>query len=922
MTMNNAADEIVILSDALEALRLRTEELEQKLDTTAQPLAAASVALGGALDGIKALQFHVRDSNLGALSGRIEELRASVAEKIAAFSTQLIDADKRLESEQRQNVDGLRVELGAIGSAVAALSKKFDSELARIETDAKAEFLRIEQIKLQVGPEGRSLNPRGTFVDGETYNRLDVVSWLGSSYIAAVDGVTEKPSRNSNQWQVLASRGGGAGGVGDFASLAGVAQINQGGTGQTTRAAALNALLPSQTGATQYVLLTDGSGNVSWGAQPVAGLPSQTSNGGKLLTTDGTNASWSGAVTVSGSNATVAGTLSSAGDLFVTGTSAQVILGQSSGSALTYYIRPSQAGGAIQIVQDSATVNRWLSLGGVNNNAVYTESLRITNGGHVAVTNTTASTSTSTGALVVSGGVGVAGAVNTGGGFSTVGAMTLPAAWTAAYGLGLSSDSNVSKVWYGDGTGKELQFISRTGSTNTVRMTLTDTGALTVTGNVGITATTASTSTGTGALTCSGGVGVAGAIYAGGKVVVNGGDAGAAQFAVASASGTIAANLTAGSTTNQSFGLRMFAGTSASDYGLFLRNVTDTTTLFKVDGVGGTTVGGTLTVSAGSLVVDHVGSSSPTLSLSANGSVQSRFFSNGSNTFLESYTSTPLILRTNQTTALTITSGQQVQVNATTASSSTTTGALVVSGGVGVGGQINAAGAVSSIPSSAANGTEYVGLSAQIGSDATLSSCRVTIGALPSATAASRYGFITCFDNGDWRRLYIGGSPGVAPNGGQVLIPATLSSTSTSSGALVVSGGVGVAGAGYFGGIISAATAGSVFTTRLFINASTRNQTLTDGTGITGSNTADDLALRNDSGKIYLAAGGAVPQFTLTTTLATFDTAIKTAAPSGGTAANWKLGTVATVSPTSPNRTIEVDIGGTIYYIHAKTTNN
>ena len=49
---------------------------------------------------------------------------------------------------------------------------------------------------------------------------------------------------------------------------------------------------------------------------------------------------------------------------------------------------------------------------------------------------------------------------------------------------------------------------------------------------------------------------------------------------------------------------------------------------------------------------------------------------------------------------------------------------------------------------------------------------------------------------------------------------------------------------------------------------------------------------------------------------------VQTAAPSGGTFARWKLGTVATVSPTSPNRTIEVEIGGTTYYIHAKTTNN
>jgi hypothetical protein len=56
--------------------------------------------------------------------------------------------------------------------------------------------------------------------------------------------------------------------------------------------------------------------------------------------------------------------------------------------------------------------------------------------------------------------------------------------------------------------------------------------------------------------------------------------------------------------------------------------------------------------------------------------------------------------------------------------------------------------------------------------------------------------------------------------------------------------------------------------------------------------------------------------------LATFADAVRTSAPSGGTAANWKLGTVASVTPTLQNRTIEVDIGGTIYYISAKTTND
>lgn len=47
-----------------------------------------------------------------------------------------------------------------------------------------------------------------------------------------------------------------------------------------------------------------------------------------------------------------------------------------------------------------------------------------------------------------------------------------------------------------------------------------------------------------------------------------------------------------------------------------------------------------------------------------------------------------------------------------------------------------------------------------------------------------------------------------------------------------------------------------------------------------------------------------------------------TQAPASGTSGVWKLGNVATVSPTSPNRTVRVDIDGTAYYIAAKTTND
>ncbi len=53
-----------------------------------------------------------------------------------------------------------------------------------------------------------------------------------------------------------------------------------------------------------------------------------------------------------------------------------------------------------------------------------------------------------------------------------------------------------------------------------------------------------------------------------------------------------------------------------------------------------------------------------------------------------------------------------------------------------------------------------------------------------------------------------------------------------------------------------------------------------------------------------------------------FTTTLSTGAPSGSTAGLWKLGAANTVSPTSPNRTIAIDIGGTVYYLAAKTTND
>jgi hypothetical protein len=91
---------------------------------------------------------------------------------------------------------------------------------------------------------------------------------------------------------------------------------------------------------------------------------------------------------------------------------------------------------------------------------------------------------------------------------------------------------------------------------------------------------------------------------------------------------------------------------------------------------------------------------------------------------------------------------------------------------------------------------------------------------------------------------------------------------------------------------------------------------------LSGSAAGDICLALNGSGLRFLigtASGGGQP---IGFGVAAANGGIFTSAPAGGTAANWKLGIAASVSPTAPNRTIQLDVGGTLYYLHAKTTND
>lgn len=90
--------------------------------------------------------------------------------------------------------------------------------------------------------------------------------------------------------------------------------------------------------------------------------------------------------------------------------------------------------------------------------------------------------------------------------------------------------------------------------------------------------------------------------------------------------------------------------------------------------------------------------------------------------------------------------------------------------------------------------------------------------------------------------------------------------------------------------------------------------------GVAGAG-GDSYIVESSANVLDLYAGG-TKTLSLTTGGAAIIGTISTTDPAGGAGPAWKLGVAASVSPTAPDRTLRVDVGGTSYYLAAKTTND
>ena len=220
-----------------------------------------------------------------------------------------------------------------------------------------------------------------------------------------------------------------------------------------------------------------------------------------------------------------------------------------------------------------------------------------------------------------------------------------------------------------------------------------------------------------------------------------------------------------------------------------------------------------------------------------------------------------------------------VVISGTTASTTTSSGALVVSGGVGVAGAIygggnllvSGTGKIGAVTAADSRFHVYESSAVDVGNGVTIEQAG-TGDAVTAFLLTGVQRWSVGIDNSDSDKFKIGtGALGSADRltidtSGNLAIPASTASTSTSSGALVVSGGVGVAKGLYVGEEITAANGTSTAPSIRFSSATTSgfSRVNTNSIGIVNNGIASGyLDGISGSGGLYIAASGTNQGITL-----------------------------------------------------------
>jgi hypothetical protein len=472
----------------------------------------------------------------------------------------------------------------------------------------------------------------------------------------------------------------------------------------------------------------------------------------------------------------------------------------------------------------------------------------------VSINNTASSTGTASGALQVLGGVGIGGSLYVATAGYISGSQIITTATIGNFGVSsvvagtdtaISSSTGVVTIW----------------STSTLQ-TVTGRGAAT-NNAISITNATSSISTTTGALQVRGGVGIGGNINVGGTItgstssglILRTNDI-STSTEIATINITAGAINSAGTTPAGSINLTGGAGTGNNNAGGSV-NITG--------GVGSTSASGSVNITGGAISGSGIGDFAGDVNISGGdgssgnnaGSVYigsktmkpggGVFIATGGNAlvpgksaqlYLNGQDGTIAASGNQITLVSTATTGtiNNMSIGASTAatgrfttasitsnvvSTSTTTGALTVRGGVGIQGALY-------VNALYVDADSYMGGS-QIVTTASLSNVVVTSIIAGTDTAiSSSTGVVTIWDTSTLQTVTGRGS--VTSNA--ISITSTAASTGTATGALTVAGGVGIGGIVYIGiqttGTVNAMVYGSALLATINATTSTSIQTIVD----------------------------------------------------------------------------------------------
>ena len=158
----------------------------------------------------RALDAHAQTST--ALTAKLDELARSLETTTAARYSVLIAEREKNESLLAQAEARIAEAASALPGSVKEIVA---GELARFPRAGEIDQLRKEFA------EPKGLNPRGKWSPDESYQRLDLVTINGDSFVSNIDGNRERPSRSAADWTLNAARGnsGGGGGVTSLTDL-------------------------------------------------------------------------------------------------------------------------------------------------------------------------------------------------------------------------------------------------------------------------------------------------------------------------------------------------------------------------------------------------------------------------------------------------------------------------------------------------------------------------------------------------------------------------------------------------------------------------------------------------------------------------------------------------------------------------------